>query len=793
MANELSDLKWSYKKIEKVNENAYYELTLLHNNTCKINIEQLEKVKNVCIDDICIDYTANWHKSKNGYIVSKIPENKIILEKYPTTLYMHRYLMNQFNYDGKISVDHINQDKSDNRLENLRLATQSTQNHNQKHMIRKFIKPKGFDVEFQLPQYIEYVKEEKIKTTKNGKEVEGILPDHFRVVSCYLGFEKHASKSSKLTIKERLCSALCKRYYLVINSMDKITDLYIDGYQLKSIKEFEEHTIDFVKGLCNITLDKITNEDEFPENSRITRINLPKYISYTSAKGPRGSSLSYEKKIDGKKFTFSSSKSKNKTLDEKYIQIINLMNENKVDFIWNEKPDFINDNNQIINVQEMMNDIIIKKIKVKSKEIIEETQETQEETQKPIEETIEETQEIIIETNKLKFKKEFSEECLKEIIKSRNDKITRKKLNPIDIIIIQKLNKDIDNINKSVLASVLLTTDDKVSQIIRDELSHIDMDKITDDFQNYSNSKFIELYNNIKEDVIEETKKRKEKQLSGLKNRKNIKNPDWKFDIETIIKMVKDKEFFTFDKIAEKYKDIKGNEISVSDVQNVCCNGRSYWLDESDFVNRTDISYEEYKSKREKNTRHKIKMPIKLPSSDINIEKEDDKEDDKENDKETEEVYTNSELEENKINSISKRTCDSNVMINIFKDKYTALTAFKTSLKYKNKKGEEITEAIVKQIWNGKTKLFESDFINYNINQKTNLEITYQQYLRDIKIDKTVFSKPLESQEKLNELLKGVEEKTIKQLTITHIKHIKLCGYDEKYVIDLREKIKSYL
>ena len=780
MSNELTNLKWSYKKIEKVNENAYYELTLLHNNTCKINIDQLEKVKNVCIDDICINYTANWHKSKNGYIVSKIPENKIILEKYPTTLYMHRYLMNQFNYDGKISVDHINQDKSDNRLENLRLATQSIQSHNKKHMIRKFIKPFGFDVEFQLPQYIEYLKEEKIKTTKNGKEVEGILPDHFRVYSSYLGFEKHASKSSKLTIKERLCSALCKRYYLVINSIHEITDLYIDGYQLKSIKEFEEHTIDFVKGLCNITLDKIIDEDEFPENSRITRINLPKYISYLTAKGVRGSSLSYEKKIDGKKFTFSSSSSKTKTLDEKYIQIINLMNQNKVDFIWNEKPDFINVNNQIINVEEIMNDIIIKKFKVKSKETIEETQQ----------ETKGETKEIIIENNKLKFKKEFSEECLKEIIKSRNDKITRKKLNPIDIIIIQKLNKDIDNINKSVLAFVLLTTDDKVSQIIRNELNHIDMDKITDDFQNYSNSKFIEEYNNIKKDVIEETKKRKEKQLSGLKNRKNIKNPDWKFDIETIISMVKDKEFLTFDKIAEKYKDIKGNEILVSDVQNVCSSGRSYWLDESDFIGKTDISYEEYKSKREKNTRHKIKMP-----SNINININTDIKN-KETEKE-ETVYTNRELEENKINSISKRTCDPNVMIDIFKDKYTALTALKTSLKYKNKKGEQITEAIVKQIWNGLTKLFETDFIDYNINlnleNNLNLKITYQQYLRDINIDKTVFSKPLESNEKYNELLKGIEEKTIKQLTITHIKHIKICGYDEKYIIDLREKIKSYL
>ena len=78
-----------------------------------------------------------------------------------------RYLRDK---EKRIEKFNMNNDSInyDNRLENLRLATQSIQSHNKKHMIRKFIKPFGFDVEFQLPQYIEYVKEEKIKTTKNG-------------------------------------------------------------------------------------------------------------------------------------------------------------------------------------------------------------------------------------------------------------------------------------------------------------------------------------------------------------------------------------------------------------------------------------------------------------------------------------------------------------------------------------------------------------------------------------------------------------------------------------------------
>jgi hypothetical protein len=62
------------------------------------------------------------------------------LNNQKRTFYMHRYLLNQFNYDGKISVDHINQDKTDNRLSNLRLATQSTQTHNRTLLKRNFIK-----------------------------------------------------------------------------------------------------------------------------------------------------------------------------------------------------------------------------------------------------------------------------------------------------------------------------------------------------------------------------------------------------------------------------------------------------------------------------------------------------------------------------------------------------------------------------------------------------------------------------------------------------------------------------
>ena len=144
---DLTEYKNNYKLITNEKE-SYYEIELANNNFCKVNIETIDKIKNVKIDEFNINCFPTWYKTKNGYIVCSI-------SKYPSdTLYMHRYLMDQFHYDGKISVDHINQDKTDNCLENLRLATQSTQNHNQKKKERQFIKPPGFDIEFQLHQYL---------------------------------------------------------------------------------------------------------------------------------------------------------------------------------------------------------------------------------------------------------------------------------------------------------------------------------------------------------------------------------------------------------------------------------------------------------------------------------------------------------------------------------------------------------------------------------------------------------------------------------------------------------------
>ena len=64
---------------------------------------------------------------------------------------------------GALSVDHINQDKMDNRMSNLRITTQSVQNSNRpykKNEDSKYYTNRPPEMEeIQLPRYVEYYTE----------------------------------------------------------------------------------------------------------------------------------------------------------------------------------------------------------------------------------------------------------------------------------------------------------------------------------------------------------------------------------------------------------------------------------------------------------------------------------------------------------------------------------------------------------------------------------------------------------------------------------------------------------
>jgi hypothetical protein len=92
--------------------------------TCEIIVISRGQEYTVIIDEEDYDVVSkqNWFVSKNDYVYCHY-NNKTIL--------LHRLLL---KYEGKLTVDHINHDKLDNRKSNLRTATYSQNNMNFKNM-----------------------------------------------------------------------------------------------------------------------------------------------------------------------------------------------------------------------------------------------------------------------------------------------------------------------------------------------------------------------------------------------------------------------------------------------------------------------------------------------------------------------------------------------------------------------------------------------------------------------------------------------------------------------------------
>lgn len=144
-----------------------------------------------------------WYKAHNGYITTTYTS----VDKTRKMIYLHQLIMNhKGNGRGQMSVDHINQDKLDNRKENLRIVDQTTQNQNtgkrkRQHNACKL--PEGIE-QSDMPKYISYRRECYNKKNNSWRE--------------YFCIEKHpdmtkrwsTKKSMKYSVKTKLEEAKIK-------------------------------------------------------------------------------------------------------------------------------------------------------------------------------------------------------------------------------------------------------------------------------------------------------------------------------------------------------------------------------------------------------------------------------------------------------------------------------------------------------------------------------------------------------------------------------------------------------
>jgi hypothetical protein len=275
-------------------------------------------------------------------------------------LFLHNLVMNKLTFEGKgqqHTVDHINRVGSDNRKENLRMATsQSAQNFNTKKRERKIELPEGCDITpDMIPRNIWYIK-------PNGKHGEGFCIEIKGVKTLNEGhFTWKSTRSTKISLKVKLQETKLKLEEIINNNpeLQDLSDLANEDRRneliisFNAILEKSGYPEEVIKAnLVELSTDAATpivinnNEehmaktvtdlhssgkkvDKLPKDCGVTKDMVPKYCYYSPANEKCGDNFVIDRHPglgDKKRWSTSSSKKVNtitkfKALIEKLKEI----------------------------------------------------------------------------------------------------------------------------------------------------------------------------------------------------------------------------------------------------------------------------------------------------------------------------------------------------------------------------------------------------------------------------------------------------------------------------------------
>ena len=276
-SGQIRNMYWKVSNPTDSNNEVYYLMSCkdLNKKTIffKFDVNSLEKVLNVYQGKRHV-----WHAGKNGYVkTSYINSDGIKVGRY-----LHQHLMdyygNGLNKNTK-TIDHINRDKLDNRLSNLRLATQSEQNINTDKRNRKCNAKELPDdlTQDMIPKYVVYYNE------CYNKEKD-LYRDFFKI-------EKHpkyerticSSKSNKVSIHDKLKEI--KDYLKKIednNNIIKEISKLPTGIRHKILDNKEELILDYKIDNVRYGLKmKCDNSKTFDENYKVFKNKIiEKYPNY---------------------------------------------------------------------------------------------------------------------------------------------------------------------------------------------------------------------------------------------------------------------------------------------------------------------------------------------------------------------------------------------------------------------------------------------------------------------------------------------------------------------------------
>lgn len=186
-ANQILNPAWSVYDIDK--KEIYILMYIEKNTLTKLCIKGYKYIKKTNI---------TWYCHQIGYVCATVYN-----EKDKSFKYLHNELLTNFiqNDDINLSVDHINRDKLDNRLENLRWASQSLQNTNRdkvsRHKNAREIPQELIDAGItKFPKYITYNYEIYDKEKKSSRSF-------FRIENHPSYPNTWSSKSNKVNIIDK--------------------------------------------------------------------------------------------------------------------------------------------------------------------------------------------------------------------------------------------------------------------------------------------------------------------------------------------------------------------------------------------------------------------------------------------------------------------------------------------------------------------------------------------------------------------------------------------------------------
>lgn len=289
-----------------------------------IDYEDYERIKNI-----------RW--CRTGHYIS----HKIMVSGEIYVTYLHQAIMNHL-FDGKVYIDHINRIPQDNRKENLRTASQTEQNWNQRKRKRTLKLPDdcGFDPD-EIPTNIEFHPEKGY----NAYFEVVIKVDGKRIC------RKKSSKSQKFTLLQKLTEAKIILRNLMVEKPEWFEKRCMNGLLTEEGNQLYESyfailKLAHVEDPFNQYLDH-ENRNKDPLNigdehnasskhvnkmpSKETNIDkLPKYCRYAPPSETRGDYFEYDKKTDGERIIHRTSTSKDISTNDKFVELILLLENNKI-------------------------------------------------------------------------------------------------------------------------------------------------------------------------------------------------------------------------------------------------------------------------------------------------------------------------------------------------------------------------------------------------------------------------------------------------------------------------------